>query len=730
MNFLFSLLMAGTLLTPSHSDLQFSSLASSWDEGVPLGNATVGELVWQKNSVLRFSLDRSDLWDLRPADSLVNGDHFRYRWLREMIDKEDYDAIHDKFDIPYHDFPGPSKIACAALEFPAIGEVKSVRLYLKDALCRVEWKSGVSMMTFISAGEPVGWFVFSDVKDKNFHPSLVPPRYNEPSQADEATHTGIDLQSLGYDQGQVRREKNGIVYHQEGWGGFSYDVVVKWRRSGAKIIGVWSVTSSLSSDKAEKKAEEALARGFEDDFKAHRSYWNAYWAKSSINLPDPVLQKQYDNEMYKFASVSREDSCPISLQAVWTADNGLLPPWKGDFHNDLNTQMSYWPAYTGNHLSEGMSCVNTMWKQRDTYRSFTKSFFETDGIVIPGVETLDGKPMGGWPQYSLSPTVAAWMSQNFYLQWEYSADKKFLLQRGYPFVREVATALEGLTFLNDEGVRTLPVSTSPEIHENSPQSWFSSITNFDLALIRFAFGAAARMAQAAGEEEQALHWSALLHQMPDYDLDEDGALTIASGNPIEESHRHFSPAVAIFPLGLIDLDGGEESRRIIKATINRLDQLGSSSWCGYSFAWLGNLKARARDGEGAADALRTFAECFCLPNTFHANGDQSRSGKSRYTYRPFTLEGNFAFASGVQQMLLQSQSGVIRIFPAVPSSWKNVSFTDLRAVGAFLVSAEMKDGVVISASVYSEKGGRLSVIFPGDSSPRNYDTKAGQKMIL
>ena len=58
------------------------------------------------------------------------------------------------------------------------------------------------------------------------------------------------------------------------------------------------------------------------------------------------------------------------------------------------------------------------------------------------------------------------------------------------------------------------------------------------------------------------------------------------------------------------------------------------------------MKARAFDGEGAADALRTFAECFCLPNTFHANGDQTKSGKSKFTYRPFTLEGNFAFAAG------------------------------------------------------------------------------------
>ena len=76
--------------------------------------------------------------------------------------------------------------------------------------------------------------------------------------------------------------------------------------------------------------------------------------------------------------------------------------------------------------------------------------------------------------------------------------------------------------------------------------------------------------------------------------------------------------------------------------------------------------ARARDGRKAADALRVFADCFCLPNSFHANGDQSKTGKSRFTYRPFTLEGNFAFAAGLQEMLLQSHHELIRVFPAVP----------------------------------------------------------------
>ena len=71
----------------SKSDLIFSSLAQSWDEAIPLGNATIGALIWKKDSTLHFSLDRTDLWDLRPTDSLSGrseerrvGKECRSRW--------------------------------------------------------------------------------------------------------------------------------------------------------------------------------------------------------------------------------------------------------------------------------------------------------------------------------------------------------------------------------------------------------------------------------------------------------------------------------------------------------------------------------------------------------------------------------------------------------------------------------------------------------------------------
>ena len=145
----------------------------------------------------------------------------------------------------------------------------------------------------------------------------------------------------------------------------------------------------------------------------HVKWWKDFWGKSSVKLPDELIEKQYYLELYKLGSVSRKGAPAITLQAVWTADNGSLPPWKGDFHNDLNTQLSYWPAYTGNHLQEAVSFTDWLWKIRSVSLQYTKQYFGVDGLNVPGVVTLNGDPMGGWIQYSLSPTVSAWCAQYF-----------------------------------------------------------------------------------------------------------------------------------------------------------------------------------------------------------------------------------------------------------------------------------------------------------------------------
>lgn len=694
-------------------DLNFSELATSWDEAIPLGNGTVGALVWQKDSSLRMSLDRVDLWDLRPMENMFN-ENFSFKWVQEQVEKGDYFPVQKEFDHPYDRNPGPTKIPGAALQFDisSFGSVANVHLYLQEATSTVTWENGTSLQTFVQATEPVGWFRFENVSE-NFIPVLIPPEYgNEGTTAQNEVVDGANLLRLGYQVGKVTTSENGIVYHQKGWGDFYYEVSVHWQRKGKVLEGNWVITTSANQENATNLSMEFLKIGFDAHWEMHKKWWKEYWNKSVVSIPDSLLEKQYYNELYKFGSVAREEGYPISLQAVWTADNGKLPPWKGDYHHDLNTQLSYWPAYSANHLPEAMGYLNTLWSQRDTNKKYTKAYFNNDGLNVPGVTTLSGEPMGGWIQYSLSPTVSAWLSQHFYLQWKYSADDQFLKERAYPYLKEVAQHLEMVTEISDDGVRKLPISSSPEMHNNSLEAWYLNTTNHDLALIRFVFSATAEMSEYLGEQELANKYKQLESEMDEFALDDAGGLAIAPGHPYNESHRHFAHAMSIHPLGLIDWNNGNSDQEVIRQTLHRLDELGPDYWTGYSYSWLANLKARAHDGQGAAQALTDFASSFCLKNTFHANGDQSNSGKSTMTYRPFTLEGNFAFASGIQEMLLQSHSGFIEVFPAIPSSWSDASFQSLRAQGAFLVSSKLRESSIESISIISEKGRELSIKLP------------------
>jgi len=699
--------------------LQFSSLALTWDEAIPLGNGELGALVWQKNDHLRFSLDRSDLWDLRPIESFIKPE-FNYRWVTQQVLKGDYAPVQELFDVPYNQLPGPSKIPGAALEFDidGLGDVTSVQLKVNEAICIIEWDSGAVLETFVQADSPAGWFFFRNVPE-GLSLSLIPPEYQKLDKSDqENALIGQDLQRLGYNQGETITDGKKIVYRQEGWGGFEYEAAVAWKSLRKNDIqGCWSISSTFSEDNTGQRAEqvvgESLKQGFQKNLKSHRTWWNNFWARSSVSLPDPILENQWYMELYKFGSAARADTHPISLQAVWTADFGKLPPWKGDFHHDLNTQLSYWPAYSGNHLDLEQGFLNWLWKNRETFKRYTRSYFGTNGLNVPGVTTLTGEPMGGWIQYSFGPTVSAWLGQHFYLHWIYSKDTDFLREKAYPWIKEVAIYLDEISMQNDNGLRKLPISSSPEINDNRIDAWFLETTNFDLALIRFTFEKAAEMATELGYEDEAERWSQILSEWPQLALaGENNGLAFAPNYPYEESHRHFSHLLGWHPLGIIDWSSGEKEQTIIEATLKDLKKFGSDLWVGYSFSWLGNLYARAFKGNEAAETLRVFAENFCLPNSFHVNGEQYNRGYSRFKYRPFTLEGNFAFASGIQEMLLQSHSGVVRIFPAIPASWEDVSFYGLRAVGAFVIDAEKKSGKVVGIKILSEKGGIIQLENP------------------
>ncbi len=147
-------------------------------------------------------------------------------------------------------------------------------------------------------------------------------------------------------KGTVTKGRNSIRYRQPTWNGHYYEVLVQWEITNKKqLLGAWTI--SVDKPAVLTKIDPALKEPTGWD--THERWWKDYWSRSSISIPDTLLETQYYRDMCKFGSVTRPGTPPISLQAIWTADDGRLPPWKGDYHHDLNTQLSYWPGYTSNH---------------------------------------------------------------------------------------------------------------------------------------------------------------------------------------------------------------------------------------------------------------------------------------------------------------------------------------------------------------------------------------------
>ena len=61
-------------LPPASLNLKLEAPIDRWDEAVPLGNGLTGGLLWGEGRLIRLSLDRGDLWDLRVPEMLKRDD--------------------------------------------------------------------------------------------------------------------------------------------------------------------------------------------------------------------------------------------------------------------------------------------------------------------------------------------------------------------------------------------------------------------------------------------------------------------------------------------------------------------------------------------------------------------------------------------------------------------------------------------------------------------------------
>lgn len=685
-------------LPPPSLNLTLEAPIATWDEALPLGNGLLGGLLWGEANTLRLSLDRGDLWDLRIPDRFNEPD-FTWKEMQSLVDAGDNATLHSHFDNFYNRFKYPTKLPGGRLEITLDPgqKIERFELDLATATGRAHLESGETIKGIYCANRSVALFV-------------IPI----PERVELALSPPAAVAQLGYPAAKTGRTNRGsreeIWYVQESVTNLRYAAVAAVERGPAHtLIAVTIDASRGTSDplvSARVQAGEALDLGWKALFDDHRSHWREFWSASRLSIPDLHHLRHYYLVQYYYGAASRRGAPSIPLQGVWTADNGNLPPWHGDYHHDLNTQMTYDAYQTAGRFDAGACFLDHMDRLLPRYRAFARTFYGTPGAAIPGVATQEGDPMTGWVMYSLSPTNGAWVGWLFYKHWLYSQDAGDL-ERGYRFCSELSECLRHLLVEDENEILVLPLSSSPEIFDNRLQAYLEPNSNYDRDCMEALFLGTAHMARALGKPEEADGWRRTAERLGPRHVDEDRILMYSSKDGMDQSHRHFSHTMAIHPFDLLTIEGTDTDRSVIAATMNRYDELGTDWWTGYSFSWMACTRARTGEPEAALRYLDIYEKAFILRNGFHVNGDQLKAGHSRFQYRPFTLEGNFLAAQAVHEMLLQSWHGIIRVFPSAPGRWADAAFENLRAEGGFLVSARRRGGTVAAVRIEATADGTM-----------------------
>lgn len=724
--------------TVESSTLHIDGPITRWDEGLPIGNGLVGALVWGEGRTIRISLDRADLWDTRLPEIFSSPD-WTYANMVALKEAKSHARHHELFDVPYDTIPYPTKLPAGRVEITlpegvTVGSwsLNGVTQRAEIQLVRADGGEVAPVVGAVMGGTPT---ILLEELPVGSTVSIVWPE---------------GLRKLGYPEPDTRSEESERSFAQTTAEDGAFAVAANLTTTDpldehadrTRPMLAISISKGSTAHDALTQARENVRLGLLGAFLSDADV-NSFDAPqrqpafkiSRVSIPDPALQLHYDLCKHYYIAGSAKDQPPMPLQGVWTADEGGLPPWKGDYHNDLNTQMTYLAYHAAGLEEQGLSWINFNWNLMPEYRAFASGFYALppredvyadprhEPALIPGVMTIKGQPMGGWGQYSLSPTHSAWIAQSFYLHWKHSGDAAFLRDRAYPFCAAIGNGLLGLMTKDEKGYLKLPLSSSPEIHDNAYAAWLIPNSNYDLSLMRWLFAALKEMAEVQGDASVAARWAAALDAMEALHVDEKTGLMFDARETYAESHRHFSHAMAIHPLGILSIEGSDTDRAVINATLDQMKAMGTDWWTGYSFSWASCMFARAGRAEEALDFLTKYL-AFTGPNGFHLNGDQSGTGLSKFTYRPFTLEGNFLAMEAVHQMLLQSHgtvgvpnSEIIRIFPAISEKWADVSFDGLRAEGRWIVSARRQDGRTTRVEIVAPSGSSQRATTAAEMSP-------------
>jgi hypothetical protein len=491
-------------------------------------------------------------------------------------------------------------------------------------------------------------------------------------------------------------------------------VCIQSRYAGGEFATAWkevampkgrrvllSIADSFPGNTARREVvatvQKTSAADFDKLVASHREWWRALYPKSFVSVPDPKLESFYWIQFYKLGAASRPDRVPVDLLGPWFRDTGWPRIWW-----NLNIQTLYLPVYAANQLELGESFVRFLDTKRANFVRNAKDIYGFDDCAtVPHTTCYEGLRGDGScaPDHYINPGDFTWALHNYYLHYRHSMDHALVTNQTqhafYPLLRGSINLYLRLLKKGDDGKLHLSVLHSPE-YGNAADN------NYNLALLRWGCQTLIDLNLRYRLNDPLLpRWRETLANLTPYPIDENG-LRIGADMAFTKSHRHWSHILMVHPLHIMDANDPANRDLLYKSIHHWLTVDGSRGVYGWSRAAAASLYAALGDGDNALASIHQHMadKRFVRPNTMYIEGSP-------------VIECSIVLARSLQDMLLQSHNNLIRVFPAVPAAWTNAVFHNLRAEGAFLVSAERKAGKTQWVRVKSLAGEPCRIQFNG-----------------